>query len=132
MAYEIPVKTFDAVEHAKNKALRANQLQEMILTQFKESYHDFWGVSSPPTGSRYTVSEMQAVLDVMPATVIDILTDALQFYSYISSAYPEAIEAKYASAAYNYTVGPGGLVLSSLKEDWVAPVVSDESVQEIL
>jgi hypothetical protein len=129
MAYEIPVQTFDAIEHAKNKALRANQLQEMILTQFKESYHDFWGVSNPPTGSRYTTEEMQAIIDVMPATVVDILTDAAQFYSYISSAYPEVIEVKYASAAYNYTVGPGGLVLSSLKEDWVAPVVpSEESV----
>ena len=122
MAYEIPVKTFDAVEHAKNKALRANQLQEMILTQFKESYHDFWGVSSPPTGSRYTVSEMQAVLDVMPATVIDILTDAAQFYAYITGAYPDSIESKYSTAAFDYNIGQNGLIISGLKEEWATPV----------
>lgn len=125
MAYEIPVKTFDAVEHAKNKALRANQLQEMILTQFKESYHDFWGVTNPPTGSRYTVSEMQAVLDVMPATVIDILTDAAQFYGYISGAYPDSIDAKYSTAAFDYSVGQNGIQLSSLKNVWETPVVDD-------
>ena len=122
MAYEIPVKTFDAVEHAKNKALRANQLQEMILTQFKEAYHDFWGVSSPPTGSRYTVSEMQAVLDVMPATVIDILTDAAQFYAYITGAYPDSIESKYSTAAFDYNIGQNGLIISGLKEEWATPV----------
>jgi len=125
MAYEIPVKTFDAVEHAKNKALRANQLQEMILNQYKESYHDFWGVTNPPTGSRYTVEEMQAVIDVMPSTVIDILTDAAQFYSYIAGAYPDAIDVKYSTAAFDYTVGPGGIVLSALKEGWAAPVVEE-------
>lgn len=124
MAYEIPVKTFDAVEHAKNKVLRANQLQDMILTQYKESYHDFWGVTSPPTGSRYTVEEMQAIINVMPATVIDILTDAAQFYGYINSAYPESIESKYASAAFNYTIGESGLIVSDLKEEWATPVES--------
>ena len=122
MTYEIPVKTFDAVEHAKNKALRANQYQEMILTQFKESYHDFWGVSSPPTGSRYTVEEMQAVLDVMPATVINILTDASQFYAYVTGTYPDSIESKYSIAAFDYNIGETGIIISSLKPEWLAPV----------
>ena len=122
MAYEVPTQTFDAVEHAKNKVLRANQLQEMILTQFKESFHDFWGVSNPPTGSRYTVSEMQAIIDVMPATVVDILTDAAQFYGYIAGAYPDAIESKYSTAAFDYTIGENGLTVSGLKSDWATPV----------
>jgi hypothetical protein len=122
MAYEIPVKIFDAVEHAKNKVIRANQLQDMIIIQFKESYHDFWGVTNPPTGSRYTTQEMQAVLDVMPATVIDILTDAAKFYEYIVVAYPDSIESKYATAAFNYTIGENGLIVSDLREEWAAPV----------
>ena len=122
MAYEVPIQTFDAIEHAKNKALRANQLQEMILTQFKESYHDFWGVSNPPTGSRYTTEEMQAVLDVMPATVVDILTDAAQFYWYIAGAYPDSIESKYSTAAFDYNIGQNGLIISGLKEEWATPV----------
>jgi len=122
MAYIVPTQTFDAIEHAKNKVLRANQLQEMILTQFKESFHDFWGVSSPPTGSRYTVEEMQAIIDVMPATVIDILTDAAQFYGYIAGAYPDAIESKYSTAAFEYNIGENGLVILDLKQEWQAPV----------
>ena len=122
MAYEVPTQTFDAIEHAKNKALRANQLQEMILTQFKESFHDFWGVSSPPTGSRYTTEEMQAIIDVMPATVVDILTDAAQFYGYIAGAYPDAIESKYSTAAFEYNIVENGLVILDLKQEWQAPV----------
>jgi hypothetical protein len=122
MAYEVPTQTFDAIEHAKNKVLRANQLQEMILNQFKESYHDFWGVSSPPTGSRYTTEEMQAIIDVMPATVVDILTDAAQFYGYIAGAYPDSIESKYSTAAFDYNIGQTGIILSSLKPEWLAPV----------
>jgi hypothetical protein len=122
MAYEVPTQTFDAIEHAKNKVLRANQLQEMILTQFKESFHDFWGVSSPPTGSRYTVSEMQAIIDVMPTTVVDILTDAAQFCSYIAGTYPDSIESKYSTAAFEYNIGENGLVILDLKQEWQASV----------
>jgi hypothetical protein len=119
MAYEIPIKTFDALEHAKNKVIRANQLQEMIISQYKESYHDFWGVTNPPTGSRYTVEEMQSIIDVMQSTVVDILTDAAQFYQYIVGAYPDSIEDKYSTAAFNYTIGQSGIILSTLKDEWV-------------
>ena len=122
MPFEVPTSTFNALEHATNKVLRANQLQEMILTQFKESFHDFWGVSSPPTGSRYTTEEMQAIIDVMPATVVDILTDAAQFYGYIAGAYPDAIESKYSTAAFEYNIVENGLVILDLKQEWQAPV----------
>ena len=122
MSYEVPQESFNALEHAKNKVLRANQLQDTVLVQFKESYHDFWGVTNPPTGSRYTTQEMQAIIDVMPTTVIDILTDAAEFYNYIVGAYPDSIESKYSTAAFNYTIGENGLIVSDLKEDWAAPV----------
>jgi hypothetical protein len=122
MAYELPVKIFNAGEHAKNRVIRANQFQNDIITQFKESYYDFWGVTSPPTGSRYTVEEMQAILDVAPTTFIDILTDAAQFCSYIAGTYPDSIESKYLTAAFDYNIGETGIILSSLKPEWLAPV----------
>ena len=118
MNYPEPVKNFDSIDHARNKVLRANQFQELVIQQYKNAFEDFWGLN-PDGGSRYTAQEMQAVLDAMPqSTAIDVLTDAGAFVTYIISAYPDQLPEKYQSAAWEYTVGENGIIVSSLKEAW--------------
>jgi hypothetical protein len=127
MPYELPTVPFDAVEHAKNRVLRANQFEVLVLQQFKEMYHDFWGVSEPPTGSRYTVAEMQAVLDAMPmSTAVDMMTDAATFYGFVLQAYPGAMPEQYGTAAFNYTISQTGITLTGLKSVWETPPEEDE------
>lgn len=122
MPYDLPTPQFDAVEHASNRVLQANAFESLIVQQFKSLYHEFWGVSDPPTGSRFTVAEMQSILDAMPqSTAIDMMTDAAAFVIYISSAYPGAMPAKYGTAAFDYTIGQNGITLTSLKSDWETP-----------
>lgn len=127
MPYELPTVPFDAFEHAKNRVLRANQFEVLVLQQFKEMYHDFWGVSDPPAGSRYTVEEMHAVLDAMPmSTAIDMMTDAATFYGFVSQAYPGAMPEQYGTAAFDYTIGQTGITLTGLKPVWETPPEEDE------
>jgi len=119
MSYPEPVKTFDAVEHARNKVLRANQFQELVIQQFKNAYEDFWGLN-PDGGSRYTAEEMQAILDVMPqTTAIDILGDSSRFVDYISAAYPNQLDEKYQEAAWEFTIGTNGIVITELRPEWM-------------
>ena len=122
MPYEIPTPVFDAVEHATNRVLRANQFEVLVLEQFREMYHDFWGVSDPPNGSRYTAEQMQAVLDAMPqSTAIDMMTDAAQFFGFVSLAYPGAMPEQYGTAAFDYTFDGQSITLTALKPIWEEP-----------
>jgi hypothetical protein len=127
MPFEVPTSTFNAQEHAANKVLRSNQLEETILQQFKSAYEDFWGVSDN-AGSRHSVEEMQAILDVLGATAIAIMTAAGGLVQFIDLAYPDALESKYKAAAFDYTIGVSGVILTGLNSAWapVEPVQSGE------
>ena len=124
MPFEVPVSTFNAQEHATNKVLRSNQLEETILQQFKSSYEDFWGVTVD-AGSRHSVSQMQTVIDVMGATAIQILTAAAGLVQFIEAAYPGVLEDRYKGAAFDYTIGQSGLTLTGLNSAWTPPEVEE-------
>lgn len=120
--YPLPPITFDPNEWARNKILRANQLQELILQQFKAAYQDFWGVSDPPNGSVHTVLEIQAIINAMPqATALDIMQDSRQFSAFIESAYPGVLPAKYQDSAFEVTITNNTIIVGSLKPAWQAP-----------
>lgn len=124
MPYPIPEDQFDAIEHARNKVVRANQLQELILQQYTSTYQDFWGVSDPPTGSRYTTEQMQQVINAIPQSVaIDMLQDSRAFADFVQSAYPGLLDAKYSQSAFAYTLHNGNtIVIGELLPAWQAPI----------
>ena len=120
--YPIPPAAFDPVEWARNKILRANQLQELILQQFMAAYQDFWGVSDPPNGSVHTVQQMQDIINSMPqATALDIMQDSRGFSAYIESAYPGVLPAKYHDSAFDVTITNNTIIVGNLKPAWQAP-----------
>lgn len=120
--YPIPPATFDANEWARNKILRANQLQELILQQFMSAYQDFWGVADPPNGSVHTVQQMQDIINAMPqATALDIMQDSRAFSAYIEWAYPGVLPAKYRDSAFEVTITNNTIIVGSLKPAWAAP-----------
>lgn len=126
MSYPAPQQQFDSLEHARNKVLRANQFQDLVIQQYRNTYEDFWGLN-PEGGSRYSVQEMQAILDAMPqTTAADILADAAAFVTYVTQAYPDKLESKYHDTAWDYTMGQSGIQVTALREAWV-PVEEGES-----
>ena len=133
MPFEVPTATFNALEHATNKVLRANQLEKTVLQQLTSAYEDFWGVSGAEqivngvtvftsAGSRYTVEQMQAILDTLGATAIQIMTAAGGLVQFIDAAYPGVLPDRYKDAAFDYTTGPGGITLTQLADAWAVPV----------
>lgn len=143
MPFEVPTKSFDHIEHAKNKVLRANQLEETILQQFKSLYEDFWGVSGSDktetvdgveattffgTGSRYSVEEMQLILNTLGMTAIEIITAAGGLIQFIEAAYPGSLPDRYKSAAFEYELTQSGIKLTKLADVWAAPAVKEEVV----
>lgn len=137
MPFEVPTEAFNSNEHARNKLIRANQLEHVILRQFVAAYEDFWGVSGSDqttevdgeqgtafvgAGSVYTVAEMQSILDAMPqSTAIDVMTDAAQLVGFIDLAYPGVLADRYKTAAFTYTIGQSGITLTGLQSAWAPP-----------
>jgi hypothetical protein len=141
MPFEVPSASFDAVEHARNKVLRSNQLEALILQQFKSSYEDFWGVSGNDktetvdgeqvttfvgSGSRYSVEEMQSILGVLGVTALQIMGAANGLVQFIDAAYPGVLESRYKIAAFEYQVGPSGITLTKVADAWAVPVKEEE------
>jgi len=116
--YPVPNETFNAAEHARNKILRANQFQQLVLQQWTATYMDFYGLQ-PGGGSRYATAEMQAVINAMPAsTARDIIADSAAFVSFVNTAAPGAIGDKYQSPAFEMTDNGSTITVGELKPAW--------------
>ena len=142
MAFEIPPPAFNATEHARNKAIRSNQFLELVLTQFTSAFEEFWGVSGSmqdvkdedgkpvldgdgkPTqeyvgnGSRYSLEEMQSIITALGPAVVDIMTQTAGFTQFLNAAYPGTLADRYQSAAFEYTVGQSGVILTGVNDIW--------------
>jgi hypothetical protein len=130
IGYPLPPQGFDALDHARNKVLRANQLQELILQQYRATYEDFWGVTSPPTGSRYTTEQMQQIINTIPqSTALDMMADSRAFGAFIEQAYPGVLPGAYRDSAFEMTIHNGDtIVVGQLRAEWQTPIVVSDSV----
>jgi hypothetical protein len=116
--YPVPDKQFDAAEHARNKILRANQFQQLVLAQWTATYLDFYGLAESG-GSRYTTPQMQAIIDAMPAaTARDIMMDSAAFVSFVNTAAPGVIADKYQSPAFVMTDDGQAITVGDLRPEW--------------
>ena len=119
--YPLPAESFNAIEHARNKILQANQFQQLVLQQWISTYREFYGLL-PEGGSRYTTQQMQAVVDAMPAaTARDIIPDSAAFVSFVNTAAPGAIVDKYQSPAFEMTDDGTVITVGNLKPAWQEP-----------
>ena len=144
--FELPAEEFNAREWTRNKLIRSNQTKEAILRSFIAGYEDFWGVTGSDqqqtikdadgvpvldgdgkeqtetvfvsNGSRHTLAEMQACIDLMGATVVQVLTESAGFIEFASKAYPDEFPVRYRSSAFTYEIEGGRLVLTSIKAVW--------------
>ena len=116
--YPVPDEGFNALEHARNKILQANQFQQLVLLQWTATYEEFYGLL-PEGGSRYTTQQMQAVIDAMPAaTARDIIADSAAFVSFVNTAAPGAIGDRYQSPAFEMTDDGITITVGDLKPAW--------------
>jgi len=116
--YPVPGEEFIASEHARNKIIRANQFQQLVLSQWIDTYLDFYGLL-PDGGSRYTTAQMQAIIDAMPAaTARDIMGDSAAFVAFVNQAAPGAIADKYQSPAFVMSDDGQTITVGDLQPEW--------------
>ena len=116
--YPVPGEQFNASEHARNKIIRANQFQQSVLSQWIATYLDFYGLAESG-GSRYTTQEMQAIIDVMPASLArDIMRDSAEFVAFVNKAAPGEIADKYQSPAFAMSDDGQTITVGELRPEW--------------
>lgn len=116
--YPVPDEQFNAPERARNKIMRANQFQELVLEQWIATYLDFYGLLESG-GSRYTTQEMQLIIDAMPAaTARDIMADSAAFVAFVNTAAPGAITDKYQSPAFAMSDDGQQITVGDLRPEW--------------
>jgi len=116
--YPVPDEQFNPSEHARNKILRANQFQQLVLSQWIATYLDFYGLL-PDGGSRYTTAQMQAIINAMPAaTARDIMSDSAAFVAFVNQAAPGAIADKYQAPAFMMTDDGQQITVGDLRPEW--------------
>ena len=127
MSFPVPAEVFNPLDHARNKAIESNQFTDSVLTQFKATFEQFWGVSGHTlgsvfvgNGSQYSLAEMQLVIDQLGAGVIEIMTQAAAFTDFINTAYPGVLPARYQQAGFDYTVSQSGVILTGVNAAWAA------------
>jgi len=116
--YPVPEEQFNAIEHARNKIIRSNQFQQLVLAQWIATYLDFYGLAESG-GSRYTTPQMQEIIDVMPAsTARDIMADSAAFVAFVNAAAPGAIADKYQSPAFVMSDDGTTITVGDLRPEW--------------
>ena len=127
--YPLPAESFNAIEHARNKILRANQTQTGIIQQWITAYEDFYGLL-PDGGSQYTSEQMQQILAAMPFTVCrDIMTDSAAFVAFVDSAKPGALENKYKTPAFEMLDDGTSITVGDLKPAWQGATTDGNTIR---
>ena len=111
-----PVPDNTAEVFAANKILRYNQAEEQIIAAYVGTYEDFWGVQTPPKGSRHTTAEMQQIINAMPqTTALAIIQSAEKFVQ----TYGNGLAMQYHTPAFVVTIHNGStIVVGDLKAAW--------------
>jgi hypothetical protein len=138
MPFEVPTRpTFDADLWAQNKVLKLNQREVSVFGEFIGDYQSFWEVSGADKtetvdgvevttfvggGSRHTVEEMQAIIDAIgTAGFVAVATASSKMIAYIEDN-GGTVPDRYKTAAFEYTIGPSGIMLTKLADAWAVPV----------
>lgn len=120
MTYELPEEpAFPVLVYAKDRLAMTNQFRDDVSTKYIINYENFWAIGREEVG----IEEMQAILDTLGLTGIQILTDSAMYVSGIVKPFPDELPEKYHSAPYTYEVQAGPrIVLLELKEAWVSVI----------
>jgi hypothetical protein len=124
MTYQLPTApAFPAITYAQDRIALATQFRADVVAKYVSNYENFWGIGRDEVG----MVEMQAILDTLGVTGLQILTDSADYVAGILESFPSELPEKYHSAPYEYAVEAGPrIVLVELKEAW-QPEAENES-----
>lgn len=115
--YQLPEPpSFPADIYAADRVRLSSQFRRDVSDRYKANYENFWAIGREEVGQQ----EMQAILDRLGPTALEILSDAYAYVQGIIAAFPDDLPNRYHEAPYTYTVdAEGRIVLGELKAEWI-------------
>lgn len=115
--YQLPEPPdFPADVYAADRVALSSQFRRDVTERYKANYENFWAIGRKEVGPE----EMQAILDRLGPTALEILADAYAYVQGIIAAFPDDLPARYHEAPYTYTVDSAGrIVLGERNEAWL-------------
>jgi hypothetical protein len=115
--YQLPEPPdFPADVYAADRVALSSQFRRDVIERYKANYENFWAIGREEVGKE----EMQAILDRLGPTALEILLDAYLYVQGIIVAFPDDLPERYHEAPYTYTVDSDDrIILGELKAAWL-------------
>ena len=96
---------------------------EKLLRTYMNGYDKFWQTPLTHGDRALSMEDVQAMLDVDPVIMVDLMNDGTAFVDFVQSSHPEAVGTDYFPTRYltvPYNMDESGRLVS-LKPEWEAP-----------
>lgn len=114
---------FDATKSFNVRLKESSMTAEKLLRTYMDGYDKFWQTPLTHGNRALTMAEVQAMLDVDPVIMQDLMTDGTAFVAFVQSSHPDAVGTEYFPTRYltvPYNMDESGRLVS-LKPEWAAP-----------
>lgn len=111
---------FDATKAFNVRLKESSMTAEKLLRTYINGYEKFWQTPRTHGENALTIDEVQAMLNVDPAIIVDLMNDGTAFVEFVKSSHPDAVGTDYFPERYltiPYNMDANGQ-LTSLKPEW--------------
>lgn len=114
---------FDATKAFNVRLKESSMTAEKLLRTYMNGYDKFWQTPLTHGDRALSMEDVQAMLDVDPVIMVDLMNDGTAFVDFVQSSHPEAVGTDYFPTRYltvPYNMDESGRLVS-LKPEWEAP-----------
>ncbi len=113
---------FNAIKAFNIRLKESSATAEMLLRTYINGYEKFWQTPRTHGENALTIDEVQDMLNVDPAIMVDLMNDGTAFVAFVQESHAEAVGTEYFPTRYltiPYNMDENGQ-LTSLKPEWEA------------
>lgn len=118
-------ESFDAVKAFNVRLNDSSNTAAKLLRTYIDGYERFWQTPRTHGERALSMEDVQAMLDVDPVIMMDLMNDGTAFVAFVQASHPDAVGTDYFPTRYltiPYVMDQAGRLVS-LKPEWEAQEV---------
>jgi len=118
-------ESFDAVKAFNVRLNDSSNTAAKLLRTYIDGYERFWQTPRTHGERALSMEDVQAMLDVDPVIMMDLMNDGTAFVEFVQESHPDAVGTDYFPTRYltiPYVMDQAGRLVS-LKPEWEAQEV---------
>jgi len=113
-------ESFDAVKAFNVRLNDSSNTAAKLLRTYIDGYERFWQTPRTHGERALSMEDVQAMLDVDPVIMMDLMNDGTAFVAFVQASHPDAVGTEYFPTRYltiPYVMDENGRLVS-LKPEW--------------